>query len=151
MSDGAELVARLREASRVHVDAGVLALHLVGHRSYVPVTRSVLSMLGEGEVEATTSSITVYQLLAEAYRRGEPEAAETAERYLTTIPGLVVVDVTPAIARQAAQVRAQLGGSTERALQIATALSRDAAVYLTQRSAFRRLAGMKVESLELYR
>jgi hypothetical protein len=47
-------------------------------------------------------------------------------------------------------VRAQLGGSTERAVQIATALSEQAELYLTQRSAFRRVAGMGVESLDLF-
>jgi hypothetical protein len=61
-----------------------------------------------------------------------------------------VIDLTPAIARQASQVRAQLGGSTERAVQIATALSEGATVFLTQRSAFRRVAGMSVESLDLF-
>lgn len=150
MSDAAALQSVLRSAIRVHVDASVLALHLTGHRRYTPLTRMLLGLLAEDELSATTSAISVYQLLVEAYRRGEADTATTAERYLTTIPGLSVVDVTPAIARQASQVRAQLGGSTERALQIATALSARAEVYLTQRSAFRRVAGMSVESLDLY-
>ena len=113
----------------MHVDASVLALHLAGDRRFTPLTRAVLGMLAEDELRASTSALSIYQLLVEAYRRGEAETAATAERYLTTIPGLDVVDVTPAIARQASQVRAQLGGSTERAVQIATALSEGATVY----------------------
>lgn len=150
MSDGAALREVLTSAIRVHVDASVLALHLTGHARYTPLTRMLLGLLAEEELSATTSAISIYQLLVEAYRRGEAETAATAERYLTTIPGLTVVDVNPAIARQASQVRAQLGGSVERALQISTALSGRAEVYLTQRSAFRRVAGMSVESLDLY-
>ena len=146
----AELRRALEAVERVHVDASVLALHVAGDRRYVPLTRTLLSMLAGGELSGSTSAISIYQLLVEAYRRGEEETARTAERYLTTIPGLDVVDVTPAIAGQASQVRAQLGGGAERAVQIATALSRGAQTYLTQRSPFRRVAGMSVESLELF-
>lgn len=150
MSDVAGLRAVLARVARIHVDASVLALHLTGNARFTPLTRAVLELLADGGLRGSTSSLSVYQLLVEAYRRGEAETAATAERYLTTIPGLTIVDVTPAIARQASQVRAQLGGSTERAVQIATALSEQAELYLTQRSAFRRVAGMGVESLDLF-
>ena len=150
MSDLAGLSDVLRGVGRVHVDASVLALHLTGNRRFTPLTRSLFEMLADGTLSGCTSALSIYQLLAEVYRRGEPETAATAERYLTTIPGLAVIDVTPAVARQASQVRAQLGGSTERAVQIATALSERAEIYLTQRSAFRRVAGMGVESLDLF-
>lgn len=150
MSDVEGLRSVLETATRAHVDASVLALHMAGDARYTPLTRALLEMLADGDLAASTSALSVYQLLVEAYRRGEMETAATAERYLTTIPGLDVVELTPAIARQAAQVRAQLGGSLERAVQISTALSGGARVYLTQRSAFRRVAGMSVESLELF-
>ena len=150
MSDPDRLRETLASARRVHVDASVLALHLAGSRRFTPLTRAVLELLAGGRLQGSTSALTLYQLLVEAYRRGEAETAATAERYLTTIPGLDVIDVTPAIARQASQVRAQLGGSAERAVQIATALSQGAHLFLTQRSAFRRVAGMSVESLELF-
>lgn len=150
MSNVAGLRDVLTGVSRVHVDASVLALHLTGNERFTPLTRAVFELFADGGLGGSTSALSIYQLLVEAYRRGETETAATAERYLTTIPGLDVIDVTPAIARQAAQVRAQLGGSTERAVQIATALSEKAELYLTQRSAFRRLAGMSVESLDLF-
>lgn len=149
MSSGQTLLDVLATATRIHVDASVFGLHMAGSDRYVPLTRALLKGASDDMFAASTSTLTIYQLLAEAYRRGEPEVAATASRYLTTLPGLSVVDVTPDIARQAAQVRAQLGGSCERAIQIATALGEGAEVFLTQRSAFRRVAGMRVESLEL--
>lgn len=150
MSDANGLRRVLGSVAKVHVDASVLALHLTGNSRFTPLTRAVLAMLAGDDLSGSTSAMTLYQLLVEAYRRGESDTAATAERYLTTIPGLSVIDVTPAIARQASQVRAQLGGGPERAVQIATALSEGAELYLTQRSAFRRVAGMRVESLELF-
>lgn len=150
MSDLERLRSVLGGVSRVHVDASALALHLTGARRFVPLTRTLFDLLAGDAVSGSTSALSIYQLLVEAYRHGDDEAAAKAGRYLTTLPGLRVVDVSPAIASQAAQVRAQLGGGAERAVQIATALSERAEIFLTQRSAFRRVAGMSVESLELF-
>lgn len=158
MSSGRKLVVvdsqrfqeTLTNAGRVHVDASVLGLHLMGHPRYTPLTRMLFRLMSEERIRVTTSAMSLYQLLVELYRRGESETARTAEQYLTTVPGLEVIPVTPTIARQASEVRAQLGGSTERAIQIATALRGGVEVYLTQHSSFRRVAGMRVESLDLY-
>ena len=150
MGEVERLRETLTEAKRVHVDASVLGLHLMGHPRYVPLTRMMFRQMSESRIRVSTSAMSLYQLLVEAYRRGESDTARTAEQCLTTIPGLEVIPVTSTIARQASEVRAQLGGSTERAIQIATALGDRAEVYLTQHSSFRRVAGMRVESLDLY-
>lgn len=150
MADADRLREVLTEAKRIHVDAGVLALHLLAHPRYTPLTRMLFGLLAEDRIRASTSAMSVYQLLVEAYRRGEADTARTVEQCLSTVPGLDVIPVTNAIARQAAEVRAQLGGGVERAIQIATALGGKAEVYLTRHSSFRRVAGMRVESLDLY-
>jgi predicted nucleic acid-binding protein len=150
VADLARLRDALSEAELVHIDASVLGLHLMGEPRYTPLTRMLFESMAEGRVRAATSAISVYQLLVEAYRRGESETARTIEQCLAAVPGLEVVPVSSEIARQAAEVRAQLGGSTERAVQIATALSVRAGTYLTQHSSFRRVAGMSVESLDLH-
>lgn len=150
MGDVDRLQETLTEAERVHIDASVLGLHLMGHPRYVPLTRMMFRLMSGSQIRVSTSAMSLYQLLVEAYRRGESDTARTAEQCLTAIPGLEVIPVTSTIARQASEVRAQLGGSTERAIQIATALGGRAEVYLTQHSSFRRVAGMRVESLDLY-
>lgn len=134
----------------LHLDASVIALHAAAHPRYLPLTRALFEALAAGELEAQTSALCLFQVTVEAYRRGRPEAAERTERALAAIPGLRLVPVTPSLARQAAQVRAQLGGRPERAVQVATALAGGAEVFLTQRSALRRVAGMAVESLDGY-
>ena len=150
MSDTARFEQALREAGVVHVDACVLALHLTGEPRYLPLTRALLAGLGRGDFEGRTSAVSLYQLLVEPFRSGQEIEAEAIEAYLAAFPGLTIIPVTADIARQAAQVRAQLGGSVERALHIATALGTDAEVFVTQRSALRRIAGMGVEQLETY-
>jgi len=151
VSEAKRLHDAVRGRSLVHLDASVLALHAAAHPETLPLTRALFDSLAAGDLRGQTSALSVYQLLVEAYRRNEPETAERAERLLGSIPGLAIVAVTPQIARQAAQVRAQLGGRPERAIQLATALSGQADLFLTQRSSLRRVAGLSVESLETLR
>lgn len=151
MSDATALRKALNEAGVVYVDAGVLALHLAGDPSYVPLTRIVLGGLRDGEFTGFTSSISLYQLLVEPYRSGHEKVAKQVEILMAALPGLEMVPVSGTISRQAAQVMAQIGGSLTRAIQIATALSGDSEIYVTQRSALRRIAGLSVAQLDAYR
>ncbi|MEN8143499.1 MAG: hypothetical protein ABFS14_00990 [Gemmatimonadota bacterium] len=150
MSSQARFVSQLSEAGRVHIDAGVLALHLLGDPSYLDLTRLLFSSLRTGACAAQTSVISIYQIGVEPYRRGEDGLAAKVCTHISALPGLEIIPLSGVIATQAAQVKAQLGGRTERAIQIATALVSDANAYLTQHSGFRRIAGMSVMSLDSF-
>ncbi len=148
MSGRARFRERIEEALRVHVDARVLAFHLLGDERYLQLTRLLFAGLRTGAVRGQASSISLYQLLAEAYRRGQRERAAEVAKRLTVVKGLEYLPVTPEIAAQGAEVRAQLGGRVERAIQIATALSGGADLYLTESSGLRRIAGTSFLNLE---
>ncbi len=143
----AGLEERLARAELVHVDARVFALHLIG-RGPTRQTDIALSGIASGSIRAQTSSLTLYQILAEVYRQGRPASARDVARNLRLYPRLEIVSASPEIAIQAAEVRARLGGRPERALQIATALVSGAELYLTSGSGLRRIAGMHVLNVE---
>lgn len=147
MSLRARFRDRLEDAGRVHLDPRALASHLLAVPGQVELTRLLFEGLRDGSVTGQTSALSLYQLLVEPYRRGRDGAASTAADYLTAVRGLEIVAVSAAIARQAAEVRARLGGRGERALQIATALEAGADLYLTRDSGLRRIAGMEVLDL----
>jgi len=148
VSHRARFAERVEEARLVHVDARVLAYHLLGREPLVDLTRLLLERVRGERVRAQSSVVSLYQLLAEPYRRGEAAAAARAARYLSAFPGLELVPVGIEIARRAAQVRARLGGSAGRSLQIATALAEEADLFLTEGSDLRRIVGMEVANLE---
>lgn len=141
---------QLETARLVHVDAGVIGHHLVADPQYLSLTRELFEALRSGRAKAQVSSMSVYQVLAEAYRRGHDAEAREIAKILTVHPGLSIVPVTPEIATQAAEVKAQLGGSTERAMQIATALIGGADLYVTEHTTLRRIVGMSVVNLDSY-
>lgn len=151
MSRRARFREELEAARRVHVDARVIALHLLGRPPYVPLTRLLFDGLRSGDVEGQTSVISLYQVLVEPYRRGRDDLARRAGDDLTAFRGLEVVPVEAPIARQAAEVRARLGGRLERAVQLATALAAGADLFLTQDSGLRRVAGIAILDLDDYR
>ncbi|MFQ5746802.1 MAG: PIN domain-containing protein [Gemmatimonadota bacterium] len=150
MSSRARFRTLLQDAGRVHIDARVLALHVAASARHVDLTRQLFAGLRAGEFNAQTSSMSIFQIVVEPFRRGDEETAGQAERWLSALPGLEVLPVTAAVARQAAQVKAQLGGRTERAVQLATALEGGARLFLTDRSSIRRIAGMQLEALEAF-
>lgn len=148
MAEGSALRERLGDPRLVHVDARVLALHLLGDEAHLAVTRALLEALRDGAFAGQASACSLYQLLAGPYRAGQEDRVDGVLRRLTVLPGLEWIPLTPAVARTAAQVRARLGGSATRAFQIATALEREADVFLTEGSGLRRIAGTTVVNLE---
>jgi len=150
VSGSAHFRARMEEARLVHVDARVLGYHLLGREPEVELTRLLFAAIRDGSASVQTSSVSVYQLLAEPYRRGEPEVAEEAEKLLEGLRGLDLVPLTTSLAGQAARVRARLGTETAASIQIATAVTEEAELFLTDGSGLRRVAGVRVENLEGY-
>lgn len=149
-ADLAAFRSRLAGVERIHLDAPVLARHLLGARPSLALTRPLFRELQEGETRAQTSAVSLYQILAEPYRHDAEQAALRAAKYLSTLPGLELIPVDHELARQAAEVRARLGTGTASSLQIATALSTGAGIYLTEGSSLRRIAGTAVVNLEVF-
>ena len=143
-----ELLEELPEGAVVHVDARVFALYLLGHKSIGDQVDAVMKVAGSGDLSVQTSVVTLYQILAEVYRCGRPDLAAEVAKILEVHPRVSLVPATTDVTIQAAEVRAQLGGGPERAIQIATALRKGAKAYLTTGSGLRRIAGMSVFNLE---
>ncbi len=150
MSKRSAFHRRVEEARRIHIDPFVIAYHLMGEPPGVDLTRLLFTSVRAGRVRAQTSALSIYQLLTEPYREGEGELAERAFKYLNGHPGLEILPVTAAVSRQAAEVQASLGGTPERAIQVATALLGGAKAYVAHKTPLRRIAGMEIISLDDY-
>ncbi len=148
MNKRAAFHRRIEDARRIHLDPFVIAYHLIGQPPAVDLTRLLFTSIRGGRVRAQTSALSIYQLMTEPYREGEDELAERAFKYLNGHPGLEILPVTAAVARQAAEVQAKLGGTPERSMQVATALLGGAKAYVAHKTALRRIAGMEIISLD---
>ncbi len=88
---------------------------------------------------AVTSTMTLLEILVRPFQLGSIEVAEEYEILLSSFPHLVIRDVNRAVARRAAQLRADYQMKPVDALQIATALEVGATLLITNDQGLRKL------------
>lgn len=82
---------------------------------------NVFAVAVGGSLRLVISSVALAELLVRPYADGQPQRAQAVRRALETLPGLTVVDLTPAVADIAARVRAGTGLPLPDAVMLATA------------------------------
>lgn len=101
-----------------------------------------------GRNPTAVSAVTVTELLVRPFRRG-PAAVATAEGFLRHFGDLQVVDVTYAVAREAARLRAITGLPTPDSLIIASAALAAVDVVVTNDRSWPSRAGSAVAELSI--
>jgi predicted nucleic acid-binding protein len=137
-----ELRKRLTKHSIVGIDTAVFIYHLEVNQRYQQASRVVLDMVERGAIAAVTSVLTLMEITALPWREHRPSVARRYEALLVNFPHLEIADVTRAIARQAARLRAEYNLRPADALQIATALQLGGTALVTNDRQLRRLVGL---------
>lgn len=117
--------------TRLGLDTAVFIYHLERHPRYFALTHPLLAGVEAGHWSACTSVVTLMELTVRPWQLGQPEIAQRYEAALAQFPNLMLLDVTPGIARQAAQLRAHYRLRPADALQLATALVGGATLFVT--------------------
>jgi predicted nucleic acid-binding protein len=124
----------------IGLDTSVFIYHLEAHPRYQPLTQELLADVQAGRQTAVTSVITVMELTVRPWQLGRSAVAREYEALLVHFPNLVLADVTRAVARRAAQLRARYNVRPADALQTATALLNGATAFVTNDRNLARLA-----------
>jgi len=143
------LRAFLRRHRRIALDTSVFIYQLEANPRYVELTDRVFAWLGRPEHAAVTSTITMTELLAPAYRAGGEQQVDEYYALLTTFPNLDWIAPSLAIADIAARIRAAHRLRTPDALQAATAVDAHATGLITNDPVFERVE--RLETLVLDR
>jgi predicted nucleic acid-binding protein len=88
--------------------------------------------------------VTLMALTVRPWQLERPEVARAYEQALDHFPNLVLVDVTRAVARRAAALRARHGFRPADALHLATALVYGATAFVTNDHSLARLEALDV-------
>jgi len=131
---------RLAEHAVIGLDTSVFIYHLEAHPRYQPLTQELLAGVQAGQRKAVTSVITVMELTVHPWRLGRSAVAHEYEALLVHFPNLELADVTRAVARRAARLRARYDVRPADALQAATALAGQATAFVTNDHKLARLA-----------
>jgi predicted nucleic acid-binding protein len=115
----------------IGLDTCIFIYHLEDHPRYRPLTQELLAGVQTGRQTAVTSVITVMELTVHPWQLKRSTVAREYEALLVHFPNLMLADVTRAVARRAAQLRARYGVRPADALQAATALLNGATTFVT--------------------
>jgi predicted nucleic acid-binding protein len=135
-----QLDERLADHEVIGLDTSVFIYHFEAHPRYQPLTRVLLGAVQAGRRVAVISTVTVMELTVRPWRLERPGVAREYELLLVHFPHLVLVDVTRAVARQAAQLRARYRIRPADALHVASALLHGATAFVTNDRKLARLA-----------
>jgi predicted nucleic acid-binding protein len=133
------LRAFLRRHRRIALDTSIFIYHLQPNPKYLAYTDLIFSWLERPESRATTSAITMTELLVWPYREGDEQLANDFYGLLSTHPNLEWIAPDLEIAELAARIRALHLLRTPDAIQAATAVDSQATGLITNDAIFERV------------
>ena len=132
----------LKEHSRLSLDTSVFICFVERHPGYHHLCDPVFEAIENNKIKATTSTLTLLEILVQPYRRKMDDLVLKFFALLTTYPNLHWIDLDLDIADTAARLRAEHRLKTPDAIQAATAICSGATGLLCNDVAFKRVKGI---------
>jgi predicted nucleic acid-binding protein len=132
----------------VGLDSAPLIYFIEENPTYLEMTDAFFEAMVRGEFRVVTSVVTLLEVLVYPLRQGNRILAQQYRDILFNEEGLTTIEVSPAIAEIAAQLRATYNLRTPDAIQMATAIRQGASFFLTNDSRLPSLPGLEVLVLE---
>ncbi len=132
----------------VGLDSAPLIYFIEENPIYLEMTDAFFEAMVRGEFRVVTSVVTLLEVLVYPLRQGNRILAQQYRDILLNEEGLTTIDVSPAIAEEAAQLRATYNLQTPDSIQMATAISGGASFFLTNDARLPSLAELEVLVLE---
>jgi predicted nucleic acid-binding protein len=132
----------------VGLDSAPLIYFIEENPTYLEMTDAFFEAMVRGEFRVVTSVVTLLEVLVYPLRQGNRILAQQYRDILFNEEGLITIAVSPAIAEEAAQLRATYNLQTPDSIQMATAISGGASFFLTNDARLPSLPGLEVLVLE---
>ncbi|WP_414529785.1 type II toxin-antitoxin system VapC family toxin [Nodularia chucula] len=128
----------------VGLDTAPLIYFIEENPNYLEVANALFEAIFRGEFSVVTSVITISEVLVHPLRQGNVILAQQYHDILFNSQGLTTIEVSPIIAENAAQLRADHNLRTPDAIQMATAIHGGASFFLTNDARLPSLPGLTV-------
>jgi predicted nucleic acid-binding protein len=112
--------------------------------TYLPLLLPFFEAVERGDIQVVTSTLTLTEVLVHPYRDGNPDLAERYFHMLLRARHLRMVALSPAIAAEAARVRADFQMKTPDAIQLATAKEGGATSFVTNDGELASIPGLRM-------
>lgn len=132
----------------VGVDTTLFIYFIERNPTYVDIARTFFQVVDRGECKAFTSVVNLLEVLVVPFRNGDMNLARQYNDILFDTEGLSMVSLSPAIAEEAARLRASYTIRTPDSIQMATAIVEKASFFLTNDKQLPSLPNMKILLLD---
>ncbi len=134
----------------VGLDAPPFICFIEEHPKYLSIVRPVFAAFTNGAITGVTSALTLLEMLVQPYRVGNVALAAQYEAFLARSQGLRFEQITGAVLRAAAQLRAAHNIKIPDAIHLATALVANCSVYLTNDRDLPAIPGIRILQVKSY-
>jgi len=129
----------LKKHSHIFLDTSIFIYYIEQHHRYHILCELVFQALEEGKIKASTSSLSLMEILVQPYKKKRDDLVLKFYALFTTYPNLDWIDFNLDISDTAARLRAEYRLKTPDAIQAATAISSGAAGFLGNDADFKRV------------
>lgn len=128
----------------VGLDTAPLIFFIEQNLLYIDLIRPFFQAVDRGDINVVTSTVTLLEVLVQPIRHNDEGLAYRYNDILLSSTNISTETVTSSIAQHAAELRAMYSLKSVDAIQLSTALSRNATVFLTNDRDFGDIPGIKI-------
>ncbi len=133
------LKAFFQKHRSVSLDTSAFIYFVERHPLYYPFCESVFGNIESGHIKASTSTLTLLEILVQPYRLEKDDLVLKFYSLLTTYPYLTWIPMTLSVADHAARLRAEYNLKTPDAVQAASAISHGATGFICNDRVFEKI------------
>lgn len=139
MVESQAIKAFLQKHHSVALDTSVFIYFVEGYPLYYPFCEFLFGEIEAGHAAASTSTLTLLEILVQPYQRKKDDLAIKFYSLFTTYPHLVWVPMTLNVADTAAKLRAEYRLKTPDAIQAASAIAHGATGFVCNDKVFQKI------------
>lgn len=137
------LTAFLKKHRSIYLDTSAFIYFVERHPRYFPACEELFHVIEAGRTKASTSTLTLLEVLVQPYRQKNDDLVLKFYALLTTYPHLSWVPMTLNVADKSAKLRAEHGFKTPDAIQAASAIIRGATGFVCNDRTFSKVTAFE--------
>jgi predicted nucleic acid-binding protein len=145
------LPEELAGLNSIFLDTAPIIYYIEAHPEYGPLMKKIVASVQSGELYASTSVITITEVLPKPVAQNQGDLVDTFLKFLKKGARLDLIDISPEIAESAGRLKANYGSlKTMDALQISAAIESGAEAFLTNDIRLKQIQETKIIVLNDY-
>ena len=138
----------LKNNKKIFLDTVVFIYHFENNPKYIDLTSSIFSRIEQGLNSGLTSQITLAEILIKPHKLNEHDKAQDYQIIFQEFPNLLAADIDHDCAKIAALLSAKYNLELPDALQIGSAISNNASIFITNDLKLKRVNEIEIVALD---